>query len=132
MVIGGSHGKTTITAMVLHALKHHHKNSITWLARLLKDLKQVCNCRRAPVAIFEGDEYLASTLDRRPKFLLYKPQIALISGVAWDHVNVFPTYRSYVEQFENFVKQLPADGALVYCDADLEVRKLAALAPPRE
>ncbi|HTB07781.1 MAG TPA: Mur ligase family protein [Bacteroidia bacterium] len=131
VVIGGSHGKTTITAMVLHALKYNHKQFDYLVGAALEGFETSLHLsNEAPIAVFEGDEYLSSTLDKRPKFLLYKPQIALISGIAWDHVNVFPTYQSYLDQFEKFVKELPADGTLVYCDDDLEVHKLAMLAAP--
>jgi UDP-N-acetylmuramate: L-alanyl-gamma-D-glutamyl-meso-diaminopimelate ligase len=129
VVIAGSHGKTTITAMILHVLKYHNKNFDYLAGAALEGFETSLKLSEdAPVAIFEGDEYLASALDRRPKFLLYKPDIALISGVAWDHINVFPTYRSYVEQFENFVKELPDNGSLIYCNEDEEVRKLTSLA----
>lgn len=127
VVIAGSHGKTTITAMILHVLKYHNKNFDYLAGAALEGFETSLKLSDdAPVVIFEGDEYLASALDRRPKFLLYKPDIALISGVAWDHINVFPTYRSYVEQFENFVKELPAGGSLIYCEEDEEVKKLAS------
>lgn len=129
VVIAGSHGKTTITAMILHVLKYHNKNFDYLAGAALEGFETSLKLSDdAPVAIFEGDEYLASALDRRPKFLLYKPDIALLSGVAWDHINVFPTYRSYVEQFENFVKELPSGGSLIYCNEDEEVKKLASLA----
>ncbi len=127
VVIAGSHGKTTITAMILHVLKFHKKNFDYLAGAALEGFETSLKLSDdAPVAIFEGDEYLASALDRRPKFLLYKPDIALISGVAWDHINVFPTYRSYVEQFEEFVKQISEGGSLIYCNEDEEVRKLAS------
>jgi UDP-N-acetylmuramate: L-alanyl-gamma-D-glutamyl-meso-diaminopimelate ligase len=129
VVIAGSHGKTTITAMILHVLKYHNKNFDYLAGAALEGFETSLKLSEdAPVAIFEGDEYLASALDPRPKFLLYKPDIALISGVAWDHINVFPTYRSYVEQFENFVKELPSNGSLIYCNEDVEVQKLASMA----
>lgn len=129
VVIAGSHGKTTITAMILHVLKYHSKNFDYLAGAALEGFETSLKLSEdAPVAIFEGDEYLASALDRRPKFLLYKPDIALISGVAWDHINVFPTYRSYVEQFENFVKELPDNGSLIYCEEDEEVEKLISFA----
>ena len=129
VVIAGSHGKTTITAMILHVLKYHNKNFDYLAGAALEGFETSLKLSEdAPVAIFEGDEYLASALDRRPKFLLYKPDIALISGVAWDHINVFPTYRSYVEQFENFVKEMPANGSLIYCNEDEEVKKLTSFA----
>ena len=122
VVIAGSHGKTTITAMILHVLKYHNKNFDYLAGAALEGFETSLKLSNdAPIAIFEGDEYLASALDQRPKFLLYKPDIALISGVAWDHINVFPTYRSYVEQFENFVKELPANGSLIYCEEDEEL-----------
>lgn len=131
VVIGGSHGKTTITAMILHALRYHKKQFDYLVGAALEGFEtSLYLSNDSPFAIFEGDEYLSSTLDKRPKFLLYKPQIGLISGIAWDHVNVFPTYRSYIEQFENFVKELPSGGTLVYCNDDEEVRKLAAMATP--
>jgi UDP-N-acetylmuramate: L-alanyl-gamma-D-glutamyl-meso-diaminopimelate ligase len=115
--------------MILHVLKYHHKNFDYLAGAALEGFETSLKLSDdAPVAIFEGDEYLASALDRRPKFLLYKPDIALISGVAWDHINVFPTYRSYVEQFENFVKELPDSGSLIYCNEDEEVRKLVFFA----
>src|SRR6185312_7836769 len=131
VVIGGSHGKTTITAMILHALRYHKKQFDYLVGAALEGFEtSLYLSNESPFAIFEGDEYLSSTLDKRPKFLLYKPQIGLISGIAWDHVNVFPTYQSYLVQFENFVKELPENGTLVYCNEDEEVRKLALLAAP--
>lgn len=129
VVIAGSHGKTTITAMILHVMKYHNKNFDYLAGAALEGFETSLKLSNdAPVAIFEGDEYLASAIDRRPKFLLYKPDIALVSGIAWDHINVFPTYRNYVEQFENFVKEMPANSSLVYCNEDGEVQKLAAMA----
>ena len=74
--------------------------------------------------IFEGDEYLTSPIDRRPKFHLYKPDIALLSGIAWDHINVFPTFDNYIEQFTTFIKLITPGGKLVYCDDDDELRKI--------
>jgi UDP-N-acetylmuramate: L-alanyl-gamma-D-glutamyl-meso-diaminopimelate ligase len=81
--------------------------------------------KSAPVMIIEGDEYLTSPIDRRPKFHLYKPDLALISGIAWDHFNVFPTFENYIQQFEIFASLVPEDGALIYCNEDPEVRKIA-------
>jgi UDP-N-acetylmuramate: L-alanyl-gamma-D-glutamyl-meso-diaminopimelate ligase len=130
VVIAGSHGKTTITAMVLHALQFNNKKFDYLVGAALEGFETSLHLsHEAPIAIFEGDEYLASALDKRPKFLLYKPQIALISGIAWDHVNVFPTYQSYLVQFENFIKQMPEGGALVYCNTDDELNKLATFIP---
>ena len=82
--------------------------------------------KEAPVAIIEGDEYLASPIDRRPKFHLYHPNIALLSGIAWDHINVFPTFGIYVDQFKMFVDLIEPNGSLVYCGADPELEKAVA------
>lgn len=131
IVIAGSHGKTTITAMILHVLKHFNRNFDFLVGAAVEGFESgVRLSGDAPIAIFEGDEYLASAIDNRPKFLLYKPHIALISGVSWDHVNVFPTYKGYVEQFESFVRQLPPQGKLIYCETDPEVKKLIMVASP--
>lgn len=82
--------------------------------------------KEAPIAIIEGDEYLASPIDRRPKFHLYKPNIAILSGIAWDHINVFPTFEIYVEQFKQFVDLIEPNGSLIYCNEDKELQKVAA------
>jgi UDP-N-acetylmuramate: L-alanyl-gamma-D-glutamyl-meso-diaminopimelate ligase len=130
VVIAGSHGKTTITSMVLHALRFNNKKFDYLVGAALEGFETSLHLsHEAPIAIFEGDEYLASPIDKKPKFLLYKPQIALISGIAWDHVNVFPTYLSYIEQFQNFIKQMPEGGSLVYCNTDSELNELAKLIP---
>jgi len=130
VVIAGSHGKTTITAIVLHALSYNKKKFDYLVGAALEGFETSLHLSNdSSIAVFEGDEYLASTIDKRPKFLLYKPQIALISGIAWDHVNVFPTYQSYLVQFENFIKQMPSGGSLVYCNTDEELNKLATFIP---
>ena len=125
VVIGGSHGKTSITAMILHVL-HHHKIDCDYMvgAQLEGFDTMVRLTNAAPIAIFEGDEYLSSPIDRRPKFHLYHADIALISGIAWDHINVFPTFENYLEQFNIFAQQIPEDGALVYCELDDEVKNI--------
>ena len=130
VVIAGSHGKTTITAMILHVLRFCNKKFDYLVGAAIEGFETGLKLSEdAPVAVFEGDEYLASAIDKRPKFLLYKPQIALISGIAWDHVNVFPTYQSYTLQFENFIKQMPQGGSLVYCNIDEELNKLVTFIP---
>ncbi|HTA61878.1 MAG TPA: Mur ligase domain-containing protein, partial [Bacteroidia bacterium] len=92
VVVGGSHGKTTITSMILHVLKHAGRDFDYLVGAQLQGFDTMVKLtKEAPIAIFEGDEYLASPIDRRPKFHLYKPNIAIISGIAWDHINVFPT-----------------------------------------
>lgn len=79
----------------------------------------------AKIAVFEGDEYLTSALDKRPKFHLYMPDIAILNGIAWDHMNVFPTFENYIEQFRIFVEKISEDGSLIFFDGDDEVRKIA-------
>jgi UDP-N-acetylmuramate: L-alanyl-gamma-D-glutamyl-meso-diaminopimelate ligase len=126
VVIGGSHGKTTITAMILHVLNKCGVNSDYMVGAQLAGFDTMVKLtEEAPVVILEGDEYLSSPIDRRPKFHLYKPNIALISGIAWDHVNVFPTFENYVEQFDMFVDLIEKEGKLIYCIDDPEVKKVA-------
>ncbi len=125
IVVGGSHGKTTITAMILHVL-HYLKMDCDYLvgAQLEGFDTMVKLTKEAKIAVIEGDEYLSSPIDRRPKFHLYKPNIAILSGIAWDHINVFPTFEMYVEQFKIFIDLIEKDGSLVYCELDKEVKKV--------
>lgn len=126
VVIGGSHGKTTITAILLHVLKKLGLNSDYMVGAQLEGMD--CMVRLSDdtgMAVLEGDEYLSSPIDRRPKFHLYRPDIALLTGIAWDHINVFPTFNSYVEQFQGFVDVIESGGSLVYFAEDPELRKLA-------
>ena len=125
VVIGGSHGKTTITAMIMHVLKDAHLNFDYMVGAQLEGFDTMVKITdEASIIILEGDEYLSSAIDRRPKFHLYKPDIALISGIAWDHINVFPTYDNYVEQFRIFANMVPDGGSLIYCSDDPEVNKI--------
>ncbi len=126
VVIGGSHGKTTITSMIVHVLRHGGVEFDYLVGAQLSGFD--CMVRLSStsrVAVIEGDEYLASALDRVPKFHLYKPDIALISGIAWDHVNVFKTFADYVDQFRKFIGFIEPGGKLVYCAEDPEVLALA-------
>ena len=126
VVVGGSHGKTTITSMILHVLKYAQKDFDYLVGAQLQGFDTMVKLtKEAPIAVFEGDEYLASPIDKRPKFHLYKPNIAIISGIAWDHINVFPTYATYVEQFEKFIHLIEPGGSLMYCAADAELKTLA-------
>lgn len=126
VVIGGSHGKTTITSMIIHVLKLAGRDPDFMVGAQLEGFEVMVRLTEsADVIILEGDEYLTSALDRRPKFHVYRPQIGLISGIAWDHINVFPTFENYVEQFSIFARQLPSDGRLVYFSGDPEVVKIA-------
>ncbi len=125
VVVGGSHGKTTITSMILHVLKYTGKEYDYLVGAQLQGFDTMVKLtKEAPIAVFEGDEYLASPIDRRPKFHLYKPHIAIISGIAWDHINVFPTYENYVEQFEKFIHLIEPKGNLIYCTEDAELKNL--------
>ena len=127
VVIGGSHGKTTITAMVLHVLKQNKFNCDYMVGAKLEGFDNTVKLTEdAPVIVLEGDEYLSSPVDRRPKFHLYKADIGVISGIAWDHINVFPTFENYVEQFRIFADNIPSTGAFIYCNEDEEVKKVAA------
>ncbi len=125
VVIAGSHGKTTITSMVLHVLHFHGKEVDYMVGAQLEGFDVMVKLTEEnDFMVMEGDEYLSSTLDRRPKILLYQPNIALISGIAWDHVNVFPTFENYVHQFELFVDSITSGGALIYNSEDENVVKV--------
>jgi UDP-N-acetylmuramate: L-alanyl-gamma-D-glutamyl-meso-diaminopimelate ligase len=126
VVIGGSHGKTTITSMILHVM-HYHDIEVDYMvgAQLEGFDTMVHLTQENDFIVLEGDEYLSSPIDRRPKFHLYQPNIALISGIAWDHINVFPTYDFYVEQFEIFIQKITNGGILVYNEDDSEVKRVA-------
>lgn len=125
VVIAGSHGKTTITSMVLHVLNYHDKEVDYMVGAQLEGFDVMVRLTEEnDFMVMEGDEYLSSTLDRRPKILLYQPNIALISGIAWDHVNVFPTFENYVEQFRLFVESMIEGGILIYNEEDEELKKI--------
>jgi len=126
VVIGGSHGKTTITSMILHVM-HYHNIEVDYMvgAQLEGFDTMVHLTNENDFIILEGDEYLSSPIDRRPKFHLYQPNIALLSGIAWDHINVFPTFENYIEQFEIFVNQITKGGILVYNEEDSTVKSVA-------
>lgn len=118
VVIAGSHGKTTITSMILHVLNKQGIEFDYLVGAQLEGFETMVKISDAPIIIMEGDEYLSSPIDRRPKFHLYNPQLALISGIAWDHINVFPTWENYKDQFSKFVDDLSEDSTLVYCKVD--------------
>ncbi len=125
VVVGGSHGKTTITAIILHILNFHKIDCDYLVGAQLEGFDMMVKLtKEAKIAVIEGDEYLSSPIDRRPKFHLYKPTIAILSGIAWDHINVFPSFENYVEQFSLFVNLIEQDGSLVYCKKDEEVKKV--------
>ena len=125
IVIGGSHGKTTITSMLLHAFKELKIDVDYMVGAQLEGYEcMVRLSEKANYMILEGDEYLSSPIDRRPKFHLYRPNIALVSGIAWDHINVFPTFENYVQQFETFCRLIEPEGTFIYNEEDPETLRL--------
>lgn len=119
VVIGGSHGKTTITSMILHVLKNIGKDFDYLVGAQLEGFDTMVKLTdEAPAIVIEGDEYLSSAIDRRPKFHLYKADIGVISGIAWDHINVFPTFENYVDQFGIFIETIQPKGKLIYSETD--------------
>ncbi len=125
VVIGGSHGKTTITSMILHVVNTLGMNVDYMVGAQLEGYDCMVKLTdEAEIMLLEGDEYLSSPIDRRPKFHLYHPNVALISGIAWDHINVFPTMENYVEQFDIFCSLIEKDGALIYNADDIEVKSI--------
>ena len=125
VVIGGSHGKTTITAMILHVLNYHGQSCDYMVGAQLEGFDVMVQLTDAnDFIVLEGDEYLSSPLDLRPKFHHYKPNIALISGIAWDHINVFPTFENYKNQFSIFLDSIVNGGSITYNEEDSEVRQL--------
>jgi len=126
IVVGGSHGKTSITAMIIHVLQKLNVACDYMVGAQLAGFEVMVKLSdEAPIIVIEGDEYLTSPLDLRPKFHVYRPTIGIISGIAWDHINVFPTFQKYVEQFEIFAKMIPDDGKLIYCAEDPIVKQVA-------
>ena len=125
VVIGGSHGKTTITSMILHVMHYFNRDLDYMVGAQLDGFDVMVKLTDDnDFIILEGDEYLSSPIDRRPKFHLYKPNIALLSGIAWDHINVFPTWENYVEQFSIFVDSIVEGGSITYNIEDVEVKKV--------
>jgi len=127
LVIAGSHGKTTITAMVMHVLRFHKKDFDYLVGSQLAGFERMVRLTEAaPIIVIEGDEYLTSPLDLRPKFLHYQPHAAVISGVAWDHINVFPTYESYLSQFRKLAESMLPGATLGYYNGDADLVELVA------
>ncbi|MDD4971684.1 MAG: Mur ligase family protein [Paludibacter sp.] len=126
IVIGGSHGKTTTTAMILFVLKHLKIDADYMVGAQIEGFDNMVKLSyESRIAVFEGDEYLTSPLDRRPKFHLYKPHIAVLTGIAWDHINVFPTFDNYVDQFRKFADLMEVQGRLIYFDGDENLNEIA-------
>jgi UDP-N-acetylmuramate: L-alanyl-gamma-D-glutamyl-meso-diaminopimelate ligase len=129
VVISGSHGKTSITSIILHVLKYHQIDFDYLVGAQIEGFDLMVKLSDAPVIIIEGDEYLTSPLDHRPKFFHYKHDILLMSGIAWDHFNVFPTFENYTEQFAKLVEQTPENGTFIYCQEDPLVAQLGENCP---
>lgn len=127
IVIGGSHGKTTTTAMILYVMKKIGVKADYMVGAKIEGFENMVNLsNESKIAVFEGDEYLTSPIDLRPKFHLYKPHIAVITGIAWDHINVFPTFENYVEQFQIFANLMEHEGRLIYYNKDNELTKIVS------
>jgi UDP-N-acetylmuramate: L-alanyl-gamma-D-glutamyl-meso-diaminopimelate ligase len=124
IVVGGSHGKTTTTSMIMHVLKTLHKDFDYLLGAKLEGFSQSVNITNAPVIVCEGDEYPASVIEKKPKFHFLFPHIAILTGIAWDHINVFPTFDFYLEQFITFIHKIEKGGILIYNETDEVLKKL--------
>ncbi len=124
VVVGGSHGKTTTTSMIMHVLKIAQKHFDYLVGAQLKGFDQSVNITDAPVIVCEGDEYPASVIEKRPKFHFLFPHVAIITGIAWDHINVFPTFENYLSQFAIFINKIEPEGVLIYNDTDEVLKQL--------
>ena len=125
IVIGGSHGKTTITSMILHVMNFYEIDVDYMVGAQLEGFDVMVKLTEEnDFIVLEGDEYLSSPIDKRPKFHLYKPNIALISGISWDHINVFPTYEIYKKQFEIFVESIVEGGSVTYNLDDIDTKEI--------
>ncbi|QQS52358.1 MAG: peptidoglycan synthetase [Bacteroidota bacterium] len=130
VVIGGSHGKTTVTSMIMHVLKKQGMAFDYMVGAQIEGFETMVSLSdEATIAVFEGDEYLSSPIDRRPKFHLYYPHIALINGIGWDHINVFPTFEVYLEQFKIFIDKIMPQGILFYFEHDTHLQQLVKNRP---
>ena len=127
VVIAGSHGKTSITSMILHVLKFHNRDFDYMVGARIEGFETMAKLSDAPIIIIEGDEYLSSPIDRQPKFLHYHPHVMLMSGIAWDHINVYPDFNNYVHQFELLANDLPKAGSFIYDETDPLVNKIGSV-----
>lgn len=126
VVVGGSHGKTTTTSMILYVLQHLGIETDYMVGAQIEGFERMVRLSdTAKYAVFEGDEYLTSPLDLRSKFLWYHPYVAILTGIAWDHINVFPTFPQYVETFRKFVDTIEPNGTFIYYQNDDNLRKIA-------
>ena len=124
IVVGGSHGKTTTTSMILYVLQRLGIEADYMVGAQIEGFERMVRLSdTAKYAVFEGDEYLTSPLDLRSKFLWYHPHIAILTGIAWDHINVFPTFPQYVDTFRQFVHTI--SDTFIYYQGDENLRLLA-------
>jgi UDP-N-acetylmuramate: L-alanyl-gamma-D-glutamyl-meso-diaminopimelate ligase len=131
IVVAGSHGKTTTTAIIMHVLRHSGRKFDYMVGSSIEGYETMVGLSDdAGIAVLEGDEYLTSPIDRRPKFHLYKPDIAIINGISWDHMNVFPSYDNYLEQFKIFLGTIVPGGTLIYFEGDPEIGKILPFCSP--
>ncbi len=124
IVVAGSHGKTSTTAMILHVLNKLEINTDYLVGAQLKGFDTMVRLTDAPMIVLEGDEYLSSPIERIPKIHFYKPHITIITGIAWDHINVFPTFENYVDQFRKYIGMIEEEGTLIYYQGDKELDKI--------
>lgn len=124
IVVAGSHGKTTTTSMIMHCLRNSGKDFDYLVGAQLDGFDTMVRLSDSPIMVIEGDEYLSSPIDRRPKFIHYKSQVLVLTGIAWDHINVFPTFEEYVSQFENLLDSLPAGATIFYDERDPHLKNI--------
>jgi UDP-N-acetylmuramate: L-alanyl-gamma-D-glutamyl-meso-diaminopimelate ligase len=124
VIVGGSHGKTTTTSMIMHVLRQREVAFDYLVGARLEGFDQSVRVTEAPVIVCEGDEYPASALEKRPKFHFLFPHIAILTGIAWDHINVFPTFEIYLEQFRIFINKIEKGGLLIYNETDAVLQQL--------
>lgn len=129
VVVGGSHGKTTTTGMIMHVLRTLHRDFDYLVGARLEGFDQSVNITDAPVIVCEGDEYPASVIEKRPKFHFLFPHVAILTGIAWDHINVFPTFENYLDQFRIFIDKIEPGGLLIYNETDAVLQKLVTAHP---
>ena len=129
VVVGGSHGKTTTTSMIMHVLKQANQSFDYLVGARVEGFDQSVNITNAPVIVCEGDEYPASAIERKPKFHFLYPHVAILTGIAWDHINVFPTFDFYLEQFTIFINRIEKGGILIYNESDPVLKELVTTNP---
>lgn len=126
IVVAGSHGKTTTTSMIMHVLRYHKVDFDYLVGAQLEGFETMVRLSDAPVIVLEGDEYPSSPIDLRPKIHHYFPHVSILTGIAWDHINVFPTFENYLSQFSTYLDLFESNGRLIYFEPDEEIQKIVA------